>query len=286
MTRAPTILFLTVIAMCAFAANSVLCRLALASPTIDAASFTAIRLVSGAVALVVLAMARGGGRVGAAGDWRSAFALFVYAAAFSFAYITLHASVGALILFGVVQATMISVGFVRGERLSIVQTAGAIAAAAGLIYLLSPGLSAPPLIGAALMAVAGAAWGVYSLFGRAAKGVEPALVTTGNFLRAAPMGLALLLPFMGSLHVSTEGVLLAIASGAITSGMGYVLWYAALKGLNASEAAIVQLTVPVLAALGGLLLVHEALTLRFAIAAAAILGGVAIVLRGARRAAT
>lgn len=265
--------------MCAFAANSVLCRLALSTPTIDAASFTAIRLVSGAIALAVLAMARGGGQFNSAGDWRSAFALFVYAAAFSFAYITLHASTGALILFGLVQATMISVGFVRGERLTPLQTLGAIIAAAGLVYLLLPGLSAPPLAGAALMALAGAAWGAYSLFGRAAKGVDPALATTGNFLRAAPMGLALLVPFLSQLQLSTEGVLLAVASGAITSGMGYVIWYAALKGLSASEAAIAQLTVPVLAALGGLLLVHEPLTLRFVLAAAVILGGVAVVLR-------
>lgn len=267
--------------MCAFAANSVLCRLALSTPTIDAASFTAIRLVSGAIALTLLAALRNGGKIKPAGDWRSAFALFVYAAGFSFAYITLHASTGALILFGVVQATMISVGFARGERLAPLQIVGALIAAAGLIYLLSPGLSAPPLGGAALMAVAGAAWGAYSLFGRSAKGADPALVTTGNFLRAAPMGLVLLAPF-SQLHVSTEGVLLAIASGALTSGMGYVIWYAALKGLSASEAAIVQLTVPVLAALGGLLLVHEPLTLRFVLAAAAILGGVAVVLRAAR----
>lgn len=282
MTRAPTILLLTALAMCAFAANSVLCRMALSAPLIDAASFTAIRLVSGAIALTLLAALRNSGKVNLAGDWRSALALFVYAAGFSFAYITLHASTGALILFGVVQATMISVGFARGERLTPLQTLGAIIAAAGLVYLLLPGLSAPPLAGAALMALAGAAWGVYSLFGRAAKGVDPALATTGNFLRAAPMGLALLVPFHSQLQLSTEGVLLAVASGAITSGMGYVIWYAALKGLSASEAAIVQLTVPVLAALGGLLLVHEPLTLRFVLAATAILGGVAVVLRAAR----
>lgn len=272
--------------MCAFAANSVLCRLALAHPVIDPASFTAIRLVAGAVMLAIIVAVRSGGVavLAKAGDWRSAFALFTYAAAFSFAYVTLDAKTGALILFGVVQATMIGVGLIRGEHLTGVQTIGALAAAAGLIYLLSPGLHAPPVMGAGLMAAAGAAWGAYSLFGRSAKSQqhEPTFVTAGNFLRAAPLALLLLAPFAGALHAETSGILLAIASGALTSGVGYVIWYAALKGLNASEAAIVQLTVPVIAAAGGMLFIHEALTLRFAIAAAAILGGVAIVLRAKR----
>jgi drug/metabolite transporter (DMT)-like permease len=284
LTRTQTLL-LTAIAMCAFAANSVLCRMALATPVIDPVSFTAIRLSSGALALVALMALRGGDalkRVATAGEWRSAAALFVYAIAFSLAYLALSASVGALILFGCVQATMIGVGILRGERLTLAQTAGAVIAAAGLVYLLAPGLSAPPLQGAALMALAGAAWGAYSLFGRSAraKAFDPGLVTAGNFLRAAPMALAPL-SFVGH-ALSTEGVVLAVISGAVTSGGGYVIWYAALKGLKASEAAIVQLTVPVLAALGGLALVHEPLTLRFALAAAAILGGVALVLLSAR----
>lgn len=272
--------------MCAFAANSVLCRLALATPEIDPASFTAIRIVAGAIMLAIIVAVRSGGVavLAKAGDWRSAFALFAYAAGFSFAYVTLDAKTGALILFGVVQATMIGVGLVRGERLSFTQTVGAIAAAGGLVYLLLPGLHAPPLVGAALMALAGAAWGAYSLFGRSAnsKAHEPAFVTAGNFVRAAPMGLLLLAPFAGALHLEASGVILAIASGALTSGLGYVIWYAALKGLSASEAAIVQLTVPVIAAAGGILFIHEDLTLRFVVAAIAILGGVAIVLSAKR----
>jgi drug/metabolite transporter (DMT)-like permease len=278
------IAILTTAAMICFAANSVLCRLALAEPLIDPASFTAVRLASGAVALaaIVAFRDRSVGRL-AAGDWKSAFALFAYAAAFSFAYVTLDASAGALILFGVVQATMIGVGVARGERLSPVQTLGAFMAAGGLVYLLLPGLSAPPLAGAALMALAGAAWGAYSLFGRGAR-ADSTAVTAGNFLRAAPMSL-LLLPLAPHLDLSTEGLALAIVSGALASGGGYVIWYAALKGLNASEAAIVQLTVPVIAALGGVVFIQETLSLRFALAAVLILGGVAIVLSLRKRSA-
>jgi drug/metabolite transporter (DMT)-like permease len=278
--RGAHVLGLTAAAMICFAANSVLCRLALADPLIDPASFTAVRLVSGAGVLAALAASRGGAAVRAlaqAGDWRSALALFIYAAAFSFAYLSLDASVGALILFSVVQATMIGFGLARGERFTWMQTLGALAAGAGLVYLLSPGLTAPPLVGAALMALAGAAWGVYSLFGRDARRHDATAVTAGNFLRAAPMGLALL-PFAPALDLSLPGISLAVASGALASGGGYVLWYAALKNLKATEAGVVQLTGPVLAALGGVLFIGETLTWRFAVAAAAILGGVMLVL--------
>lgn len=275
---------LTTLAMICFAANSVLCRLALADPVIDPASFTAVRLLSGAAVLAAIVAVRDrSARNLGAGDWKSAFALFAYAAAFSFAYVTLDASAGALILFGVVQATMIGVGLARGERLSPMQTLGAFMAAGGLAYLLLPGLSAPPLAGAALMALAGAAWGAYSLFGRGA-GADSTSVTAGNFVRAAPMGL-LLLPLAPYLELSATGVALAVASGALASGGGYAIWYAALKGLNASEAAIVQLTVPVIAALGGVIFIAETLTLRFVLAAALILGGVAIVLGMRKRSA-
>lgn len=277
---------LTALAMICFAANSVLCRMALADPQIDPASFTAIRLASGAVALAALVFLRErrSARALAGGDWASAFALFLYAAAFSFAYVTLDASAGALILFGTVQATMIGASLMSGERLTLAQTAGALAAGGGLVYLLSPGLAAPPLAGALLMGVAGAAWGAYSLLGRdpARHGGGPTLATTGNFIRAAPMGLLLLAPFAANLRAEWEGVALAIASGALASGGGYVLWYAALKGLKGGEAAIVQLVVPVLAALGGVVFIGEVLTPRFAVAATAVLGGVAVVLTARR----
>jgi len=273
-------LLLTALAMVAFAANSLLCRLALVDPTIDPASFTAVRLVAGAVTLALLVALRGGGKnLIAAGSWRSAAALFGYAIAFSFAYVTLGASTGALILFGAVQMTMIGVGLARGERLGVLQWTGALVAVGGLAYLLAPGLHAPSPIGAALMAGAGVAWGSYSLFGRSARSqrFEPTTTTAGNFLRAAPVAL-LVIPFMPALTLSAHGVTLAIASGAIASGLGYAVWYSALKGLRASEAAIVQLTVPVIAAAGAILFLSEALTLRFALASVAILGGVALVL--------
>jgi drug/metabolite transporter (DMT)-like permease len=274
--------------MLCFAANSLLCRFALADASIDPASFTTIRIVAGALTLALLVLARRSNvrDLASAGSWTGAGALFAYAAAFSFAYVSLDASVGALILFGAVQTTMITVGLVRGERLALMQIAGALLAIAGLVYLLSPGLTAPSPRGAALMAAAGVAWGFYSLVGRTARNKtrDPTLVTAGNFLRAAPMGLFLLLAFLAHADVSLRGALLAIASGALASGLGYAIWYMALKRLGASEAAIVQLTVPVIAAAGGALLLQEPLTLRFALASAAILGGVALVLV-ARRAA-
>lgn len=285
-TRTSATLALTALAMLAFAANSILCRMALAGPLIDPASFTAVRLVAGAVTLAVLVGVRGdAGKLAAAGSWRSAAALFAYAAAFSFAYVSLGASTGALILFGAVQITMIGVGAARGERLSAWQIVGAVSAAAGLAYLLSPGLHAPSLTGAALMAGAGVAWGVYSLLGRNARSqrFDPTLVTAGNFIRAAPMALLLLAPFAMQLELGAQGVALAIASGALASGVGYAIWYTALKGLRASEAAIVQLTVPVIAAAGAIIFLHEALTLRFVLASVAILGGVALVLAAQTR---
>ncbi|GAM98374.1 hypothetical protein U91I_02007 [alpha proteobacterium U9-1i] len=281
MAGAGSTLVLTVLAMVAFAANSLLCRLALVDPTIDPASFTAVRLLAGALALALIAALRGGAsKLITAGSWRSGAALFAYAAAFSFAYVTLGASTGALILFGAVQITMIGFGMARGEKLGAAQWLGAMLAIGGLAYLLAPGLHAPSPVGAALMAGAGVAWGAYSLLGRSARSqrFEPTLVTAGNFLRATPMALALLAPFASTLHLSLEGIALAIASGAIASGLGYAVWYTALKGLRASEAAIVQLTVPVIAAAGAILLLGEALTLRFVLASAAILGGVALVL--------
>ncbi len=267
---------LTALAMVAFAANSIICRLALQNPTIDAASFGSVRLVSGAVALALIVnLLRGEGKP-ARPDWWAAAMLFLYVACFSFAYLYLNAGTGALILFGAVQLTMFLVGLARGERFRPLAWAGFAVAVAGLAFLLAPGVTAPSPVGGALMAVAGIAWGVYSLRGR---GVENALrATASNFARAVPFALAVSVVFAHDFRVSATGVTLAVASGAITSGVGYVVWYAALRGLAAMSAATVQLSVPVIAAIGGALLLAEAITLRLVVASVATLGGIALVL--------
>ncbi len=268
------IVVLTVLALLAFAGNSLLCRLALTRTTIDAASFTTIRVIAGAVMLSLLVMLRDRARV-TAGSWPSALALFVYAAGFSFAYVKLTAGTGALLLFGAVQATMISVGIARGERLAPVQLGGLILAYAGLIGLVLPGLAAPPLVSAALMLCAGMAWGVYSLRGKGAG--DPTAVTAGNFMRAVPMALVVSALAFRALRLDVAGAVYAAASGAIASGVGYAIWYTALRELRATTAATVQLSVPIIAALGGVLLLSEPLTPRLIAAAVAILGGVALV---------
>ena len=270
---------LTVLAMIAFAGNSLLCRLALQQTAIDPASFTAIRLFSGALVLWLLLRARGG-TAATAGNWLSACALFAYAAAFSFAYISLSAAAGALILFGAVQATMIGYGLWRGERLHELQLAGLVLAAAGLISLLLPGLSAPPWQGALLMLGAGAAWGIYSLRGKTSG--DPLAVTAGNFLRTVPFAAGLSLILQGHAQPDPAGIIYAMASGALASGVGYAIWYAALPGLKATSAATVQLSVPVIAAIGGMVFLGEPLTLRLLLCAAAILGGIALVIRPRR----
>jgi len=267
---------LTSITMVAFASNSLLCRLALQHAAIDAASFSSIRLVSGAVVLAVLARASAGRAAPARVDWAAATMLFLYVAFFSFAYLTLSAGTGALILFGAVQLTMLAAGLRAGERFDALGWAGFALAAGGLVYLVSPGVTAPTPLGAALMTVAGVAWGVYSLRGRGLD--NPLAATASNFLRAAPMALALSLLLYGRARASPAGILLALASGALTSGIGYVLWYAALKGLSAIRAAAVQLSVPPIAAFGAVLFLAEPLTARLAAASAAILGGIALVL--------
>ena len=262
--------------MTAFAANSVLCRLALGSGAVDAASFTSVRIASGAAALLLISrLTAGQGRI--AGSWASAAMLFLYAVAFSFAYRSLPAGTGALILFGSVQATMILAGLRAGERPRAAEWVGLAVALAGLVYLVLPGVAAPSLVGSLLMALAGVAWGVYSLRGRGA--TDALSATTGNFLRAVP--LTLLASALGFLaqertHASAQGVAWAVASGAVASGVGYVIWYAALRGLSATRAATVQLTVPVIAALGGVVFLAEEITLRLGIAAVLILGGVAL----------
>jgi drug/metabolite transporter (DMT)-like permease len=294
----PRIFFLTLMAMIAFASNSLLCRGALKQTSIDAGSFTFIRIFSGAVALWLVLQTRRKLIVGRtasplversssgsslitrhsslkSGNWTSALALFAYAAAFSFAYNTLSAGTGALLLFGAVQATMILWGFRKGERLRAIQIVGLIVAVAGLLVLVFPGLSAPPLVGSILMLGAGVAWGVYSLRGKAVP--DATASTAGNFLRSVPFAALVSVVMLPKMHLDSLGVTYAIISGAITSGLGYVIWYAALAGLKAASAATVQLSVPVLAATGGILLLGEPVTLRYAIASTAVLGGIFLV---------
>ncbi len=270
----PRIVVLTSLTLVAFAANSVLCRLALGGSAIDAASFTAIRIASGAGMLLLVTQLPGKGRSGIGGDWTSSGVLVLYAFPFAFAYTTLATGTGALILFGCVQATMLVSALRAGERLSAAEWAGLAAAIAGLVYLVSPGLSAPDPAGAALMALAGICWGLYSLRGRRA--LDPVEATTGNFVRAVPLALLAGAVLWPNRAISGRGVALAVVSGAITSGLGYVLWYRALRQLTSARAAIVQLPVPLLTAVGGVLLLSEAVTLRLALAAVLILGGVAM----------
>ncbi len=270
------LIILTVLALLAFAGNSLLCRAALQHTPIDAASFTTIRMVSGALTLWLLVQLTRHGATGR-GSWPSALALFAYAAAFSFAYVSLPAGTGALLLFGSVQTGMIGWGLVKGERFTTVQWVGLGLALAGLVGLLLPGLSAPPLGAALLMVIAGLSWSVYSLRGRGAG--DPTRVTAGNFVRTVPVALGMSLLFMNSAEVDMAGALYAIASGAITSGLGYAIWYTALPHLKATSAATLQLSVPVIAAVGGIVWLGEPLTLRLLLAAAAILGGIALVIR-------
>ena len=266
---------LTVLALIAFAGNSVFCRLALAGPIIDPASYTAVRLITGAVTLWIIPAFRRKESFGkSGGSWISASMLFLYAVTFSFAYISLSTGTGALILFAAVQITMIAVGLYAGERPEILEWLGLFIAISGLIYLVSPGITAPSILGSLLMAIAGIAWGVYSLRGRGAS--DPVGVTTDNFLRTVPLAVGLILLWLSTLTITPMGFLWAALSGSITSGVGYVLWYAALPRLTATRAATVQLAVPVLAALAGVVVLSEAISLRLVISSVAILGGVGL----------
>lgn len=271
----PRIVLLTVLALLAFAGNSLLCRAALAHAHIDAASFTAVRLLSGTGMLWILVSVRAGAQRGS-GNWISALALFGYAAGFSYSYLYLTAAAGALILFGVVQITMIGYGLWSGERLRMPQIVGLILACGGLVGLLSPGLSAPPMAGASLMLAAGVGWGVYSLLGKGAG--DPLLITTGNFARTVPMVAILSLLALDQVSWDVAGVGYAFLSGAFTSGVGYAIWYAALPALRSTTAATVQLSVPAIAAIGGVLFLEEPLTLRLLAASVAIIGGIALVI--------
>jgi len=278
---------LTLITMLCFAGNSVFCRLALRQTTIDPASFTSVRLISGALVLALIVYGRqrfwrtGVIRsAGLGGNWISALALFVYASALSFSYADMSTGIGALLLFGAVQATMILTGLWRGERLNGQQTAGQVLALAGVVAILSPGLNAPPLGSALLMLISGVAWGVYSLRGRSV--ADPTGDTAGNFLRATPMSVLLSALFLAQQHLDGQGVLYAVLSGALTSGLGYAIWYAVLPKLTRTRAAAVQLSVPVLASLAGALFVNEPITLGLMLTSIAVLGGIAMVVYGKR----
>jgi drug/metabolite transporter (DMT)-like permease len=278
--KSARIFILTLLAMIAFASNSLLCRLALKQTGIDAASFTFIRIFSGAFALwLIMKMRRATWKE--EGSWSSALALFMYAAAFSFAYLDLSAGTGALLLFGAVQATMILWGFRKGERLDAIQLVGLIFAVTGLVVLVFPGLSAPPLVGSILMVAAGVAWGIYSIRGK--PGRDAIAATAGNFLRAVPFAAVVSVILLSQARLDHAGICYAVVSGAITSGLGYVIWYSALPGLKAASAATVQLSVPVLAATGGILLLGEPITLRYVLASVAVLGGILLVIIEKRR---
>ncbi|MCG9747613.1 DMT family transporter [Shewanella sp. Isolate8] len=267
------LLLLTSVTMLAFAANSLFCREALATDSIDAASFTLIRIASGALVLGLIA-SRQIRASGLGGNWLSAAALFGYAVAFSFAYNSLSAGTGALLLFGAVQITMILYGLWAGERINRKQVLGAMLAGGGLVWLVLPGVSAPPLLGAVLMIIAGVSWGIYSLLGRGTK--RPTLATAGNFIRAVPMALLPLVLLTHSQNISITGIGYAVASGALASGLGYALWYSVLPSLSALTAATVQLSVPVIAAFGGFIWLGEAMTTRLLVASIAVLGGIAL----------
>lgn len=273
-------LVLTATALIAFAANSVLCRLALGAQAIDAASFTTIRLMSGAVLLWVMSATIPPRTVGFP-KWNglSAGFLFVYAICFSLAYTGLTAGTGALILFGAVQTTMIGSALRSGERPHRLEWVGLLSAMSGLVYLVFPGLTAPPLARSGLMALAGVAWGVYSLRGRGSK--TPLADTTGNFVYGVPLAIVMNgLMWSSYGFVTSKGVLLAVLSGALASGVGYVIWYSALKYLTATRAATVQLAVPVLAAAGGVVVLSEQISMRLIVAALLILGGIGLALFG------
>jgi drug/metabolite transporter (DMT)-like permease len=311
------IVLYTTFALIAFAFNSILCRLALRGDEADAAGFTAVRLVSGAIALVAISLAidcrsprvgkgdtantesedlsprndQSGGspsplltrglvhRMKAlSGSWRSAFFLFAYAVCFSFAYVNLTAGTGALILFCSVQLTMIAVAIARGEKPSSLEWLGLATAVVGLVYLVIPGLQSPPLKSSFLMAAAGAAWGFYTLRGKGSS--DPLRDTTGNFVRSIPLAVAVALIFLPNLYLSNYGIFLAVISGAVTSGVGYTIWYAALKHHTSVRAAVLQVATPVITAIFGVLFLAEQFTTRLALATLLVLGGIALTILG------
>ncbi|WP_421861982.1 DMT family transporter [Motiliproteus sp.] len=269
----------TLIALLAFAGNSILCRLALGDEAIDAASFTIIRLLAGIVTLlIILKLRTGGSRQPSKGSWKAALYLFVYAISFSYAYISIETGVGALILFCAVQITMILMQLINGKRLIVLEWLGVVLAFGGLVYLLLPGARAPSVSGFILMAIAGVAWGFYTLAGKGS--VNPLADTSFNFLRTLPLVVVLLLVSLQQAELSQRGILLAVMSGAVASGIGYTIWYMALGGLSAVQAAVLQLIVPVIAAIGGVIFADEPLSLRLVLAGLLILGGILVVILG------
>ncbi len=276
---------LTTLALFAFAGNSVLCRLALKDGSIDAASFTTIRLVSGAIALLLILYASNrGSHPSSYGSWMSAAMLFLYAVCFSFAYISLDTGTGALILFGMVQATMVAGALVAGDRPSVAEWLGWLLAVAGFVYLVSPGVTAPSPLGSVLMAIAGIGWGIYSLRGRN----EPFALagTTYNFVRSVPLVIVVSVASLKDMHLSTNGIVLAIISGAATSGVGYAIWYTALRSISSMRAAMVQLSVPALAAAGGVLFIVEPVSIRLIVSSLLILGGILLAILGKAKVTT
>ncbi|CAN5176409.1 DMT family transporter [soil metagenome] len=260
-------------ALIAFAFNSILCRMALGSGEADAASFTAVRLASGALMLAIIAASLGKTKKAVrSGHWASAFFLFLYAIAFSLAYLGLNASTGALILFGSVQITMVTAALLKGERPGALEWAGLLAAVGGLVYLVLPGLSSPPLMSSLLMAAAGAAWGFYTLRGRGSE--DPIADTAGNFLRSVPMIAVVAAVMWPQMQITRWGFVLAVLSGAIASGLGYTVWYAALRYHAPTRTAVLQLAVPVIVAVLGIAMLGETATFRLGIAGALILGGI------------
>ena len=272
------IILYTAFALAAFAFNSILCRMALRGGEAGAVGFTAVRLISGAVTLITISYLFGRGKSIKGGNFLSALFLFAYAICFSLAYLGLNAGMGALILFGCVQMTMVLVAMIRSEHPSALEWVGLVAALGGLVYLVLPGLTAPPPYSAALMAAAGIAWGAYTIRGRSSG--DPLGETTGNFIWAVPMIVLAAIPYFQQIHLSTRGIILAVLSGAAASGIGYTAWYAALKHLSSARAAVLQLAVPVIAAAGGIAFLAEAATTRLWIAGALILGGIGLTIAG------
>ena len=283
--------FLSCVALLAFAGNSILCRLALANGAIDPSAFTAIRLLAGAMTLTVLVLLKRSSRAvsTATNDrhifnlaWLAPLMLFAYAALFSFAYVSLDTGVGALILFGSVQVTLLLMGLLRGERFSLFEVMGLLIACAGLVYLVYPELSKPSISGFIMMSLAGVAWGIYTLRGQGSS--RPLFDTNSNFVKAVPLGLLMLMVFWGSHSISLFGFWMALMSGALTSGVGYAVWYAALPTLTTSQAGVMQLLVPLIAAAGGVAFAGEALSVRLLVASSLTLGGILIVILAKKKA--
>lgn len=274
-----TICLYTSLALIAFAANSVLCRLALGNGSIDAASFTVIRLLSGAVVLcVILSFQRNNQDALSKGSWMASFTLFLYAITFSYAYLSVDTGTGALILFGSVQITMIILSIIGGTRLHITEWFGVVIAITGFIYFILPNVSTPSMNGFILMTISGISWGVYTLIGRRSK--NPLTDTTYNFVRTIPFVVLLAVFTLDNMSYSNDGVILALLSGGITSGVGYTIWYIALNDLSSTQASVIQLSVPIIAAIGGVIFVSELITFRLIISAIIVLGGILMVVLG------